>query len=117
MPRGAKKDLQATRLAKFNCPASFIATDGRPFLKGSDMSEQRRKVWERCDARCEHLDEAKTVRCDDLIHWDTFHTHHLRERGKGGSDDLWNLAAYCARHHLEAHKARNPRWTPKGDRE
>lgn len=113
MPRGAKIDRQATKEAQFLSPKSFVSLKGNVYLAGKDMEIQRMKVFEASKGRCESSTVAEVLptefngsvsrRCPNRIYWETFHMHHLIHRGKGGSDDLDNLAAWCPPCHLRHH--------------
>lgn len=42
------------------------------------------------------------MRC--LLCADRAENHHIKTRGAGGTDDDWNLAPLCRRHHVEVHQ-------------
>jgi 5-methylcytosine-specific restriction endonuclease McrA len=115
MPRGHKRDLAATREARFLDPRSFISRDGALFLYGDDWGPHREKLFERTKGQCEQIIQnngcAGPIRCARLIRLDTMESHHVIERGKRGSDDLENLLGICHGCHQRAHSWRKPRWT------
>lgn len=39
--------------------------------------------------------------------------HHIKTRGSGGSDQLWNLMPLCRREHQEIHKIGNIKFIEK----
>src|SRR5262249_40047065 len=82
---------------------SFVSTKGHDYLRGADMSARRLEVFNRDQARCQY--------CGGIWGWETGEAHHVRPRGKGGSDDLDNLVWSCRACHRDQHVA--PRWTLK----
>ena len=99
MPRGAKVDVQRTafnqRTRIFHDKRSFWATDGRLFLKGVDMSAQRRKVLERDGKNC--------VVCGKFVGSRGEADHFPISRGRGGDDGMENLRTTCRKCHGERH--------------
>ena len=104
MPRGQKLDPLETQQRGFLDPRSFVSKGGEEFLAGEDMSVRRHLVWERCGGFCERPG------CNRCISEETFHTHHKKTRGKGGSDNMSNLMALCGRCHKFMHREREPQF-------
>lgn len=104
MPRFAKRDEFETRQRGFLDPRSFVSRGGEDFLFGEDMSVRRHHVWERTGGFCERAG------CNRNISEETFHVHHVKHRGKGGSDAMANLMGLCGRCHKFFHRDREPQF-------
>ena len=96
MRGGGHKDEERTKLkhetGEYENPNSYIRLDGAEFLFGRDWQRRRGEVLERDGHRC--------VTCMKLLTMDTLHTHHIKERSKGGTDNIENLASKCSQHHI-----------------
>jgi 5-methylcytosine-specific restriction endonuclease McrA len=111
MPRAAKRDPLGTERRCFLDPLSFVSNDGREFLAGEDVSVRRHEVFERSGGFCEEPGCNREI--DEHLpteHPNAFHMHHLKHKGKGGSDNFTNLQAACTRCHKRHHASRNPQW-------
>lgn len=105
MPRFARRDELETRQRGYLDPRSFISRGEEEFLYGEDVSVRRHELWERCDGYCERAG------CNRNISEETFHMHHVKTKGKGGSDNLSNLMALCTRCHKFYHRDREPQFS------
>jgi hypothetical protein len=100
MPRGAKKAVSTTAALYRNGvffderKRSFISIDDRFYLRGVDMTVQRQRVFYRDDGICQ------ICKHDDV---EAGEVHHIKHRGKGGSDDLDNLKWICQACHRKEH--------------
>ena len=113
MPRGAKKDIYATVNARqaneLLDPGSFISTSGHRYLEkgGIDIILARHRA---CKHATVELMGIETMRCqcgcnaiisDD--YWEGHplkaEMHHLKHKGRGGSDDDDNLAMWARKCH------------------
>lgn len=104
MPRFAKRDELETRQRCFLDPRSFVSRGGEDFLFGEDMSVRRHEAFERSDGFCDRAG------CNRPISEESFHLHHKKTRGKGGSDNLSDLMALCMRCHKFFHREREPQF-------
>jgi 5-methylcytosine-specific restriction endonuclease McrA len=114
MPRGHKRDMEATKVMGFADKRSFISLDGELFLYGKDWGPHREKLFARTQGQCENIKlSIWTDFCPNRITLETMEAHHVIPRGKGGSDDLSNLLAICFGCHRAEHVGRNPRWSKR----
>ncbi len=112
-PRRAKVDRPATDEAKlsgrFVDEDSFIAQNGTLRLSGEDWRNQKRRCFER-DSWC-------CSKCGQFRKDYDLEAHHIKPKGKGGSDDLENLTTRCAWFvsdcHTSCHPEKQTRWTSK----
>lgn len=115
MPRAAKRDPLGTERRCFLDPLSFVSCDGREFLAGEDTSVRRHEVFERSGGFCEFPGCNREI--DEFLpsdHPHAMHMHHVKSKGKGGSDCINNLMAGCTRCHKRFHaQTRDTRWSSK----
>lgn len=104
-PRAQKIDPLETQQRCFLDPRSFVSRGGEEFLAGEDMSVRRHMVWERTGGFCERAG------CNRCISEETFHMHHVKPRGKGGSEAMANLLGLCGRCHKFMHRDREPQFS------
>jgi hypothetical protein len=103
------KDEEATKAAGFLDPRSYIkrSRDGgnRTFLFGDDMTQLRRRVFERSRGYCEMPVNGFTsaVRCQRNIDWETFELDHNPSLAQGGDDTEEGTRALCRRCHTMRH--------------
>jgi 5-methylcytosine-specific restriction endonuclease McrA len=69
-------------------------------LKGKELEALRRACFERDEFRCSE--------CDIPVIWErgTFqsgHMAHIKSRGAGGPDELWNVRLLCMKCHTFEH--------------
>jgi hypothetical protein len=88
-------DSEATETAHFEDSRSYITHDGHQFLFGPDITNRRQEVYDRDRGICRG--------CRKPVGWSWGHMHHVLHRGKGGSDDLENLAWACPTCHGKEH--------------
>ncbi len=88
-------DREATEDALFEDERSYVTHDGQQFLFGVDMRNRRQEVFDRDKGRCQG--------CRKPVGWQSGHMHHVKHRGRGGSDDLENLAWACPDCHAKEH--------------
>lgn len=107
MPRGQKRDLQATAAAGFLDPESFVSLDGRLFLAGEDWKAQVQKVFVADKGICQLC--YKPIDTDYQI-WDA---DHVVRRSDGASDDLLNLRLVHRTCHIKRHAEKQTHWTSR----
>lgn len=104
MPRRAKVDRPATEQAfaegRFCDEDSFITQDSTLRLAGIDWHVQKMKCFERDNYTC--------VICHRKRDEESLDAHHIKPKGKGGSDDLSNLATICFWTLSDCHKNLHP---------
>lgn len=88
-------DQEATEARHFESPDSYVTHNGEEFLFGADMRNRRQEVYDRDGGICRG--------CKKAASWSWGHMHHIKHRGRGGSDDLVNLAWSCADCHGKEH--------------
>jgi len=108
MPRAAKIDREATRLAKFLDARSFRSLDGHDYLKGKDITLRRREVFARDYGKCQVC--LRNGRSNHIGRQEG-EMHHVQGGLVGRHDDLENLEWVCRFHHRMSHV--QVRWTPK----
>jgi len=116
-----KRDVERTAAANLTDKRSYIRPDGRAVLFGDDMTQLRRRVYERSvwrnDYTCECLGECGNHkgRCTVLINWFTMELSHKIPRSKGRDDRETNVIASCHACHV-AYEDWHPKWTKKGEK-
>lgn len=118
-------DKAATKARRFKSRASRVLCDGREILKGADMTERRREVFERDGYRCQHVSVRLVLngdggllhglrkegqRCLKPLTWETAHMCHVIPRWKGRDDRLRNLITKCDYCHLLKEHNREPKF-------
>jgi hypothetical protein len=105
-----KRDVQATELARFEDPRSYVAKDGREVLFGYDWKARKNQLWVRCGGICEYkFPSGRTmIRCRA----EAADPHHLVKRSELRDDRLENLMGICRTHH-DLLDERKPRWTKR----
>src|SRR6185312_1053792 len=104
-----KRDIQRTKeargLGELSDKRSFYAQDGTVRLKGAD--------WRLQVTRCFLRDQFLCRKCGRYVGEGNGDPHHLKPRGKGGSDDLSNLETRCNRWFGDCHTSEHPQtqWT------
>ncbi len=93
--RAHNVDRERTEAASFLDERSYWTNDGHEFLFGQDVRNRRQEVYDRDRGVCRG--------CRKPVGWSWGHMHHILHRGKGGSDDLENLAWSCAGCHSKEH--------------
>lgn len=88
-------DQEATDAAHFEDARSYVTHHGEQFLFGADMRNRRQEVYERDQGICGG--------CRKRVGWNYGQMHHVKHRGRGGSDDLANLAWSCSCCHRSEH--------------
>lgn len=72
---------------------SAIHQDGREYLKGVDVGNRRREVWERDKRRC--------VVCTVYVTWEKAHLDHIAKNyGQKRWDNADNLRILCQKCHI-----------------
>ena len=109
-----KRDPDLTAAANLTDKRSYIRPDGRAVLFGDDMTQLRRRVFDRSGGRCECFGECMVhiVRCPAEINWFTMELSHKIPRSKGRDDRETNVIASCHACHV-AYEDWSPRWTKK----
>jgi HNH endonuclease len=108
-------DREATTAAGFADKRSYIkrSRDGgnRTFLFGDDMTQLRRRVFERSRGYCEMPVNGFTsaVRCQRNIDWETMELDHNPSLAQGGDDTEESTRAICRRCHVARHN-RTTKW-------
>lgn len=105
--RGFKRDTKLTLLMRHNGffldRRSFIGynSDMIPhlLLAGVDVGLQRTKVF----LRSERQGIPCCVICRRKLQSEEWEMDHIKSKGMGGSDDLWNLRALCVDCHRNRH--------------
>lgn len=84
-------------------------------LKGKDMEQLRRDVFERDDYRCQHVISADLngveMLCLIPVSWENGHLAHTISRARGGPDTAENCKTKClychiVREHIEGGKGK-----------
>jgi len=119
-----KRDIDKTAAAGFVDSRSFVRPDGREERHGEDMTQLRRRVFERSyaqssifanpDYSCECKGECgqHEGRCWKPINWFTMELSHKIPRSKGRDDRETNVIASCHACHV-AYEDWSPRWSKK----
>lgn len=98
-----RRDMEATKAARFLDRESYIDLRGRKHLRGEDMSIQRAAVYSRDNGVCQlHA-------LPNHFRWDEGEVDHILSRGRGGTDDLDNLRWVCRTCHAKKHN-REPKF-------
>lgn len=106
----SKRDRQATELAEFSDPRSFVGKRKHPgtdhpciYLRGDDVGVLRQRIYERDAHRCTlklACDGTRELPYDGTI-WERWHLEH--EQGGLGLDRCWcdeNVRGACAACHF-----------------
>jgi 5-methylcytosine-specific restriction endonuclease McrA len=103
---------EATKEANFTDHRSYVSSRQHPgsdhacmYLKGDDVAQARRRVFERERGRC--------WKCGAYYGWEFGHLRHLH--GGNGEERCWcdeNLGWGCPKCHMAEH-GRVPRWVEK----
>lgn len=88
-------DREATEAKHFEDERSYLTHDGEEFLFGADMRNRRQEVYDRDGGVCRG--------CKKRVSWSWGQAHHVKHRGRGGSDSLGNLVWSCADCHSKEH--------------
>ncbi len=112
--RTFSKNPEATALANFTDKRSYVSFRIHPgsrhpcqFLKGDDVEQIRRLIFEREKGRC--------WKCGAYYGWEYGHLRHLK--GGIGADRCWcpeNLGWGCPKCHLLIEHKREPQWSSAG---
>jgi len=100
MPRAARVDREATKAKQYFDSRSFVSTHGDEYLKGMDLGQRRREVYDRSKGRCQLQN---SPRCRGWISWETMEMDHIQGGLVGRNDNLENLRAVCAPCHRHRH--------------
>lgn len=116
MPKGFRRDEQATRSANFRDPDSFVTLPkfGEPhvILYGLDKEAQRSRLFTRERSRCQ--------RCGKRVNWsgefwEQGEWSHIEDKAGKKCDCLHNAELLCHDCHQgpgSKHYQRRPQWTP-----
>ena len=109
MRGGGRKDIEATALAGFVDPRSYVQVGtGKRFLFGDDMARLRQNVFARDGFEC--CGDVDGERCGRIVTRDSGHMHHIKARGEGGDDSLSNCVTLCWKCHAKEHVRPMLRW-------
>lgn len=76
-------------------PRSCVHQDSREYLRGVDVGNRRRQIWER--------DKRKCVKCLSYVTWEGFEMHHLEKFAGRRFDNADNLVTLCRKCHQSGH--------------
>ena len=101
-------DAEATALAGFTDHRSYIKRnkdgDSQTFLFGDDLTQLRRRAFDRSRGFCEMPLRGFTgQRCNRNISWETGELHHRPSLSQGGDDSLEGVLFICRRCHVATH--------------
>jgi 5-methylcytosine-specific restriction endonuclease McrA len=99
------KDIAATKAIRFRSKYSKIARDGTLVLAGPDWKEQKRLVYERDKGQCQYCERPAD------LDYDVLDVHHKLPRGKGGGDEIGNLALAHRHCHNMQHREKQTRFS------
>jgi hypothetical protein len=108
--RGAKRDFPGTEEMNYIDPRSFLGLDGHEYLRGDDISERRRQVWQFAGGYCQ---VKQAPGCSGLVSWVDGELHHKQGGLVGRNDDMENLLWSCMACHRYEHRNRNPRFSQR----